>query len=48
MGWGGHVARIGEQIKAFRILLKKNQKERGQLEDLGVGGRITLRCMLKK
>jgi hypothetical protein len=35
---------MGEQINAFSILLK----ERDQLEDLGIGGRITLRYMLKK
>jgi hypothetical protein len=45
MRWAGHVARMGEGRGAYRVLLGV-PKARDQWEDLGVGGRITLRWTL--
>jgi hypothetical protein len=42
MRWEGHVARMGEVRGAYNILVGKPEGRR-PLEDLGVGGRITLR-----
>jgi hypothetical protein len=42
MRWAGHVARILEMRNAYNILVEKNLKGRGHLEDLGVKGKIIL------
>jgi hypothetical protein len=39
MRWAEHVARIEEERKIYRVLLVK-PKERGHLEDGGIGWRI--------
>jgi hypothetical protein len=43
MRWAGHVVRMGEVFTGFRLRVPK---VRELLEDLGVGGRITLRWIL--
>jgi hypothetical protein len=45
MRWAGHVARIGEGRGAYRVLVGRPEGK-NHWEDLGVGGRITLRCTL--
>jgi hypothetical protein len=45
--WAGYVARMGEKRGAYRILMGRPE-EGGHLGDPGVGGRIILRCILKK
>jgi hypothetical protein len=45
MRWAGHVARMGEGRVVYRVLLG-GPKVRDHWEDLGVGGRITLRWTL--
>jgi len=42
MGWPGYVAHMEERRVAYRVLVG-NLKERDNLEDLGVDGRIILR-----
>jgi hypothetical protein len=44
MRWAGHVARMG----VMRGLYRGNMKERDELEDTGVDGRIILRWIFKK
>jgi hypothetical protein len=39
MRWTGHVARMGEERNVYRVLMG-NQKERDQLEDRGIDGRM--------
>jgi hypothetical protein len=39
MRWAGHVARIGEERKVYKVLLVF-LKERDYLEDQGVGGKM--------
>jgi hypothetical protein len=47
MRWAGHVARMGEGRGTYRVLVGgPNGKD--QWEDLGVGGRITLRWTLRR
>jgi hypothetical protein len=41
----GHVARIWEKRKAYRILARK--KKRDHFEDLDVGGRTILKWILE-
>jgi hypothetical protein len=41
MRWARHVARIGERIGVYRVLVG-NLRERNHLEYLGVDGRIIL------
>jgi len=41
-----HVARINEKRNAYRVLVQK--REGGNLEELGVDGRMKLRSVLKK
>jgi hypothetical protein len=43
MRWAGHVARMGEVFTGFWL---EGPKARDHWEDLGVGGRITLRWTL--
>jgi hypothetical protein len=47
MRWAGHVARIGEGGGVNRVLVGKPEG-RYHLEDLGVGGNIILKLVLKK
>jgi len=45
------MTRVGEQRDAYRVLLgggRGNQKERDVSQNLGVGGRIILKCILKR
>jgi len=41
MRWAGHVARMGEKIGVYRVLVGK-LREKDNLEDPGVDGRIIL------
>jgi hypothetical protein len=41
----GHVARVGEERSVYRVLVG-GLKVRDHWKDLGVGGRITLSCIL--
>jgi hypothetical protein len=43
MRWAGHVARMGEGEVLTGFFLLGGPKARDHWEDLGVGGRITLR-----
>jgi hypothetical protein len=43
MRWAGHVARMGEGFSGFWL---GGPKVRGHWEDLGVGGRVTLKWTL--
>jgi hypothetical protein len=45
MRWVGHAARMGEGRGVYRVLVGRPEVER-PLEDLGVGGRITLKMIL--
>jgi hypothetical protein len=45
MRWAGHVARMGEGRGVYRVLVGR-PKVRDHWEDLGIGGRITLRWTL--
>jgi hypothetical protein len=45
MRWAGHVTRMGRE-EVFTGFWFGSPKARGHWEDLGVGGRITLRCTL--
>jgi hypothetical protein len=45
MRWAGHVARMGQGRGVYRVLVGR-PKGRDHWEDLGVGGRITLRWTL--
>jgi hypothetical protein len=47
MRWAGHVARIGEGRSVYRVWLG-GPNVRDHWEDLGVGGRITLRWALRR
>jgi hypothetical protein len=47
MRWAGHVARMGKGRGVYRVLVG-GQKSRDHWEDLGVGGRITLRWTLER
>jgi hypothetical protein len=42
MRWAGHVARM-EEGRGFRVSVGRPEGKRDHWEDLGVGGRITLR-----
>jgi hypothetical protein len=46
MGWAGNVARMGGEV--FTGFWLRGPKRRDQWEDLGVGGRITLRLDLRE
>jgi hypothetical protein len=45
MRWAGHVARMGDGRGVYKVLVGR-PKARDHWEDLGVGGRITLRWTL--
>jgi hypothetical protein len=45
MRWAGHVAQMGEGRGVYRFLVG-GPKRRDHWEDLGIGGRKTLRCTL--
>jgi hypothetical protein len=45
MRWAGHVACIGEGRGVYRVLVGR-PKARDHWEDLGIGGRITLKWTL--
>jgi hypothetical protein len=36
--WAGHVVRMGEERKAYMVLVGETPKERDHLEDRGVDG----------
>ena len=49
MRWAGHVARLGEKRgEAYRGVWWGNLRERDLLGDLGIDGRIILRCIFRK
>jgi hypothetical protein len=45
MRWAGHVARMGEKRKVYRVLVEKPE-ERDHSDDLSVEGRMGSLCML--
>jgi len=47
MKWAGHVARIRDRRAAYWVLVG-DLGERTHLEDLGVDGRVILKCFFKK
>jgi hypothetical protein len=47
MRWEVHVARLGERRGTYRVLLG-NLKERDQLEEPGLDGRVILRWIFRK
>jgi hypothetical protein len=47
MRWVGHVARMGEERKAYKVLVGKPE-ERDHSEDQGVGGRIGSEWILER
>jgi len=47
MRWAGHVARMGERRGVYRVLWG-NMRERDNLGDPGVDGRIILRWIFRK
>ena len=47
MRWVGHVARMGESIGAYRVLVGKCEGK-NHLGDPGIDGRIILKCIFRK
>ena len=47
IGWAGHVARMGESLGVYRLLVGKPEG-RDHLEDASVDGRIILRWIFRK
>jgi len=47
MRWAGHVACMGERKHIYRILVG-NLRERDNLGDSGIDGRIILRWIIRK
>jgi hypothetical protein len=45
MRWAGHVDRMGEKRKMFRVLVGKPEGK-NHLEDQGVNGRMGSKCIL--
>jgi hypothetical protein len=50
MRWVGHVVRVGERRGVYRVLVRKPEalRQRDDLKDLGVGGKIILRWIFRK
>ena len=48
MRWAGHVARMGERIGVYMVLVGGNLRERDHLGDPGVDGTIILRWIFRK
>jgi hypothetical protein len=46
MRWAEHVARMGEWRGVYRVLVGRPEGKRNRWEDIGVGGRVTLRLTL--
>jgi len=47
MRWAGHVARMWQGKGVYRVLVGKSE-ERNHLQDLGLDGRIILKCIFRK
>jgi hypothetical protein len=47
MRWAGHVARVGEERKVYKVLVGKT-KERNHSEDQGVSGRMGSELILRR
>jgi len=47
MRWAGHVARMWQGKGVCRVLVGKSE-ERNHLQDLGLDGRIILKCIFRK
>jgi hypothetical protein len=45
MRWAGHMARMGEGRGVYRVLVGRPEGK-NHWEDLGIGGKILLRCTL--
>jgi hypothetical protein len=46
MRWARYVARVGENNGAYRVLLRRPERK-NFLEDLGLNGRLILKCISK-
>jgi len=47
MRWAGHLARMKESRNACMVLVGRTEGK-NHMEDVGVDGRIILKCILKK
>jgi hypothetical protein len=47
MGWEGHVAPVGDRSGAYSVWYG-NLRERENLEDLGIDGRVILKWVFRK
>ena len=48
MKWAWHIAHMGERNSANVVLLGVNLRERGNLEDPGINGKIILSWIFRK